>query len=191
MLHVIVGRKPQHDYGQGGRWAGDHGREDLRMEKKPCLTGTVESLKSDINFYFVATFTHHGTRRIATGTLDVAPTSPHPRRPAGRTARGRPPGRAPKARLDRLPVTILEVDLVQTNIDCRPPRRRPPRHRRRPRRRQPDLLHLSALSSCEAQQTPGVASHMPAKDARGSTRACAVPAHMTETVAAGAWAIHP
>jgi hypothetical protein len=27
MLHVIVGRKPQHDYGQGGRWAGD-GRED-------------------------------------------------------------------------------------------------------------------------------------------------------------------
>jgi hypothetical protein len=174
-------------------WArGGGGRGTVeRMEKKPCLTGTVESLKSDINFYFVATFTHHGTRRIATGTLDVAPTSPHPRRPAGRTATGRPPGRAPKARLDRLPVTILEVDLVQTNIDCRPPRRRPPRHRRRPRRRQPDLLHLSALSSCEAEQTPGVASHMPAKDARGSTRACAVPAHMTETVAAGAWAIHP
>ena len=44
---------------------------------------------------------------------------------------------------------------------------------------------------CEAEQTPGVASHMPAKDACGSTRACAVPAHMTETVAAGAWAIHP
>lgn len=40
------------------------------MEKKPCLTGTVESLKSDINFYFVATFTD--ARRIATGTLDVA-----------------------------------------------------------------------------------------------------------------------
>ena len=189
LARAIVGRKPQHDYGQGGRWAGDHGREDLRMEKKPCLTGTVESLKSDIIFILLPLSRNAKDRDR--GTLDVAPTSPHPRRPAGRTARGRPPGRAPKARLDRLPVTILEVDLVQTNIDCRPPRRRPPRHRRRPRRRQPDLLHLSALSSCEAEQTPGVASHMPAKDARGSTRACAVPAHMTETVAAGAWAIHP
>ena len=172
-------------------WArGGGGRGTVeRMEKKPCLTGTVESLKSDINFYFVATFTEREGSRPGRSTS--RPTSPHPRRPAGRTATGRPPGRAPKARLDRLPVTILEVDLVQTNIDCRPPRRRPPRHRRRPRRRQPDLLHLSALSSCEAEQTPGVASHMPAKDARGSTRACAVPAHMTETVAAGAWAIHP